>query len=292
MSADQTREDNRGRLARFNCNPDDGFLMLPHGLLKRVLAAGLSGAEWITLILCIMWTLGYNKFTCTAGLSAIVRCSSLTKWQASRALKGLLAKGLLTQVKPSSYRRSAEYAVNFECSIPATVAPERPSEAKRRFEQGLGVAPERPGCSADATGESLKRYRGVAPERPYIESNIDIPSIESFQRTPLGSQKAQTEAPPPFSEPLKEKPKPKHPFSEESLNSLIEIFQAIDGRSVWLSKTERREVRIKWQSWAADSNFVTVFQKRLLKYRASGRNEQAPIREADVFMSIVRSMRP
>lgn len=88
-----------------------GFLKLPNPILERILQSNLSGVELKVLLVCLRWTVGYRKATCTASLSDLARATGHARKFMSNVRNKLVDAGFLQIVTPSGFRSPAKFRV-------------------------------------------------------------------------------------------------------------------------------------------------------------------------------------
>ncbi len=98
-----------------------GFLAVPNVLVDRFLKSDLSAVGLKVLLLCLRWTIGYDKETCSPTLTALERATGHKRKFLSKVLQNLVATRFLQLVTPPGFRKPAEYRVLLQWDSPTPV---------------------------------------------------------------------------------------------------------------------------------------------------------------------------
>jgi hypothetical protein len=181
------------------------FLAIPNPIVDRVLRDNLSGSELKALLLCIRWTIGYKKETCTPSLTALSNKTGHARKFLSKVLKNLVDKHYIQLVTPPGFRKAAEYRVLWEWDSPTTVGQSDSGNSLADFPSeshgnGTGVSHySRTGeshCSTPDSPTVVGHYIDSFHKKQFIDNeniNTPLPPLQGE----LGS--AEKRAPEPFS---------------------------------------------------------------------------------------------
>lgn len=236
-----------------------GFLKLPNPLFDKLISSDLISVKGKILLLCLRWSVGFRKTTCTASLRAgLSKKLGQSPKYLSKVLKQLIQDGYLVQVQPPGFKKPALYTIPFltfplqEDSPTAVGLLESDGESKNDPSQSHSSGtpvPTEIGLTVPLQGDSQSHPSGNLHRHLSIENDfIDTGSHRAPLKGPSGTiadcaenaqpaarlwyaktEEKDSEAPAALGEKRADREKQKHelPSAEEWAALLVEIFDDI-----------------------------------------------------------------